>query len=290
MKHLILHPHTKEHVAQFIARPSHAVLLAGSNGSGKTTLGQAIVAKILELEPGKLSAHPYYMTLRSEKDSISIDTIRELQRFLQLKTIGQRPLRRAVVVEHAEDLTLEAQNAFLKLLEEPPADTVMILTADSPRSLLPTILSRVQLIPLHAPSEQDLKAHFTAQGKEMSSVEQAYFLSGGLPGLMSALLDDSNEQHPLLQGVITAKKILQLTTFERLALSEGLSRQKEETKYTLEALQHIAHTGVGQAGKKGDPAKLKQWHHILKITTEARDALAHNANTKLVLDKLMLCL
>jgi len=283
----VLHPHTEANVAQFVEQPSHAVLLMGSNGVGKTYLAEHILADVLQLDEDRLNSHPYYTVVRPEKGSISIDAVRELQRFLQLKTLGTKPFRRAVIVEHAEGLTIEAQNAFLKLLEEPPADTIMILTADTARALLPTILSRVQTIAVQAPDDTTLKAYFASQGKEATAITQAYFLSGGLPGLMHALLA-GDETHPLLAGVATAKTILQAQTFERLALVEGMSKQKDEAKYTLQALRHIAQTGLDQAAAKADPAKIKQWHHILKVTTAALDSLALHANTKLTLSNLML--
>jgi DNA polymerase III subunit delta' len=288
---VILHPHTKQHVAQFVAQPMHAVLLIGSNGIGKTTIAEQIITEVLAIEAAKLANYPYISRVQPEKNSISIEAIRELQRFLQLKTIGQKPLRRAVIVEHAEALTTEAQNAFLKLLEEPPTDTIIILTADNQRALLPTILSRVQSIPIAAPEEQHLKQHFAEQGKEAGAITQAYFMSGGLPGLMSALLND-DETHPLMAGVAQAKEILQKQTFERLAMVESFSKQKDQALFMLEALQHIAQTGlnqaVAQAATPAAPAKVKQWHHILKVTTQAIDALNQNANAKLTLSNLML--
>lgn len=283
----VLHGNTKKHIAQFAGRPSHAVLLVGSNGIGKTHIAEVMIANLLRIETDVLAAYPYYKRLHDEKGSIPIQAIRDLQHFLQLKTIGTKPIRRAVVVEHAEALTTEAQNAFLKVLEEPPADTVILLTADNQRALLPTILSRVQVIPVYAPEEQTLKDHFAGQGKEAKAILQAYFLSGGLPGLMTALLDEDNT-HPLLEGVATAKEILQKQLFERLALVESLSKQKEEAAHVLQALQHIARTGLNQAAAKQDAGKLKQWHHILKATTEASQALEQNANAKLVLSNLML--
>jgi DNA polymerase-3 subunit delta' len=234
-----------------------------------------------------LAQHPYFSHITPEKNSISIDIIRQLQRFLQLKTLGVGNLRRAVIVEHAESLTVEAQNAYLKLLEEPPADTIMVLTADNQRALLPTILSRVQTIVVYTPGEENLKAHFLAASKDTTAVNQAYFLSGGLPGLMHALLADDTT-HPLLAGVGQAKEILQQQTFERLALVEGMSKQKDTVRYVIEALQHIAQTGIDQAAKRDDLTKLKQWHHILNVSSAADEALGQNANTKLVLSNLML--
>lgn len=287
MDHLVLHPRTQEQIGQFVQQPSHAVMLVGPNGIGKTSLAEVMVAGILQLKPEKLAQYPYFTVIGPAKDSIGIESIRELQKFLQLKTIGKQQLRRAVIVEHAESLTTEAQNAYLKLLEEPPADTLMILTADNQRALLPTILSRVQTIAIHAPAEDKVKEFFAGKGKDAAALNQAYFLSGGLPGLMHALVA-GDETHPLMEGVTQAKTILQKQLFERLALVEGLSKQKETARYVLEALQHIAQTGLEQAAKKEDAAKLKQWHHILTVVSEAKDALLQSANAKLVLSNLML--
>jgi len=284
---LVLHPHTSNHLTQFAQQPVHAVLLVGANGIGKTSLARQMLADVLDLPIDALASHPYYITISPVKGTISIDAIRELQRFLQLKTLGSKPLRRAVILEHAEGLTIEAQNAFLKILEEPPADTILVLTAGNQRALLPTILSRLQTIPVTAPEEQALKAYFSEQGKDATAITQAFFLSGGLPGLMQALLTD-DQAHPLVRGVATAKEILQKQLFERLAMVEGLSKQKEEALYALQALQHIARTGLKQAASKADAAKVKQWHRILKATSEALTALDQNANTKLVLSVTML--
>jgi DNA polymerase-3 subunit delta' len=284
---LILHPQTKQQVVQYISRPSHALLLVGDNGVGKGQLAAVIAAEIVQLSIAGLYQHPYFSHIEPEKDSISIDLIRQLQRFLQLKTLGTEPLRRIVIIEHAEGLTTEAQNAYLKLLEEPPADTLMILTVDNQRALLPTILSRLPMIMVCTPAEIDVKAYFSAQGNDTATLNQAFFLSGGLPGLMHALLA-GDVTHPLMEGVTLAKEILQKQTFERLALIDGLAKQKDTVKYVIEALLRIAQTMLDQSAKQGDQAKLRQWLRILKVSSDASTALSQNANAKLVLSNLML--
>lgn len=287
MKGLVLHAQTKSQILHFGEQPAHAVLLAGPNGVGKGSLAEHIVNTALGIAPEKLAQYPYIARIAPEKASISIDSVRELQKFLQLKTIGTAPLRRAVIIEYADTMTTEAQNAFLKLLEEPPADTIVVLTADNRRALLPTILSRAQVITVYPPAETELTDHFINSGKNQKSVTQAYFLSGGQPGLMAALLYEDNT-HPLMSSVGLAKEILQKTTFERLALVDSLAKQKDEAAALLEALQHIAQTGLAQAAKKEDTTRIKQWHRIVKHVSEGREALGRNASAKLVLTNLML--
>jgi DNA polymerase-3 subunit delta' len=283
----LLHAQTRKQVASFTANPSHALLLVGPHGIGKTFLATAVIADILGLSSDTVHQHPYFLHVQPGSSSISIDTIRELQKFLQLKTLGsERPIRRAIIVEHAETLTTEAQNAFLKLLEEPPADTIMVLTANNQRALLPTILSRAQQIAVQVPAEADVKAHFASHA-DAASLTQAFFLSGGLPGLMHALLS-GDTAHPLTEGVAQAKQVLQKNLFERLAMVESLAKQKESAAHTLDALLLIAQVSISQATTKGDAAKIKQWHHILKVTHAAQQALLVSANTKLTLTNLML--
>ncbi|HSX32854.1 MAG TPA: AAA family ATPase [Candidatus Saccharimonadales bacterium] len=278
---LILHDGTRAQLDAFLASPAHGLLLAGSDGIGKTAIAEALLTELLQPR-AELADHPYFMHLSPIGATISIESIRSLQKFLQLKTTGTAPLRRAVLLEHAHTLTTEAQNAFLKLLEEPPADTVVALTANSPRTLLPTILSRVQTITVHPPSENQLQPLLEGSAKDTVATQQAYFLSGGLPGLLTALLS-SDEAHPLLESVATAKLLLQKSTVDRLSLVDSLSKQKDAARGVFEALSRIADSGLQTATARQDAARLAQWHHIRKIAFEAREQLEANANPKLVL-------
>ncbi len=280
---VILHQATRRQLQLFLARPTHALLLTGPAGIGKTVVAEALAAELLA---AKLDSYPYYLAVRPEGLSISIDTIRRLQKFLQLKTVGDRPIRRVIVIEHAHKLTTEAQNAFLKLLEEPPADTVIILTAHAVHGLLPTIVSRVQMATVHPPSEEQLQPLLQASNKDQKTRQQAWFLSSGLPGLLHALLYE--EEHPLLASVAMAKDLLQKPTFERLAAVDPLNKQKDTALGVVEALERIAQAGIAGAGTRGDTARIRQWHTVRTQSHKARQALQASANTKLVLTNLFL--
>jgi DNA polymerase-3 subunit delta' len=280
---LILHESTRAQLESFMARPAHALLLVGPTGIGKTAVAEALGSHLLATP--NLGIYPYYLAIRPQNGSISIDAIRELQNFLRLKTIGEHPFRRLALIEHAQMLTTEGQNAFLKLLEEPPADTVIILTADSSRGLLPTILSRAQTIAITAPTEDQLKALLDKSDKSVEAGKQAYFLSGGLPGLLSAMLQDEAE-HPLLASVALAKQLLQKSIFERLVAVDTLAKDKQAAAQLVDSLERIARAGLAGAAAKQSRPLITRWHVIRKSCLEARKSLHSNANTKLVLDNL----
>ena len=89
-------------------------------------------------------------TVESEK-SIGIEEVRIFQKKIFLKPI-KSPIK-AVLINCAETLTLEAQNALLKVLEEPPTHTIIILNASNENTLLPTILSRCKIVKLNIESK-----------------------------------------------------------------------------------------------------------------------------------------
>ncbi|HJP96165.1 MAG TPA: AAA family ATPase [Candidatus Saccharimonadales bacterium] len=283
---LVLHPLTAKQLTQYAANPAHALLIAGPVGSGKGTLAQILAKHILGSTVSDVNNAAVRRIEADEKSTISIEAIRELRQFVRLKTTGTKEIRRAIIVEHADGMTTEAQNSFLKLLEEPPRDTIILVTVNTIGSLLPTIRSRVQTITVQTPTQEAVTAFF-GPIHNAKTVTQSYFLSGGLPGLMQALLT-SDTKHPLMQSVTEAKEILQQPPHDRLLHIEGLSKQKENALSVFEAMARMAQAGLQQAGKKQDQKRLEQWHKINKAVFAAQQQLAQNANLKLTLTNLLL--
>ncbi|MBU2044291.1 MAG: hypothetical protein KJ977_04410 [Candidatus Omnitrophica bacterium] len=89
-------------------------------------------------------SHPDLFTIEPEGLTIKIETVREVIRFLSLKSF--RLGRKSVVIQQAQNLTLQAQNAFLKTLEEPPKNSFIALCTSKLEGLLPTINSRCRKI------------------------------------------------------------------------------------------------------------------------------------------------
>jgi hypothetical protein len=282
MADLVLNTLTQQQLQQLRENIPHAVQIVGPSGIGKLSLATELAASIIGTSTEKLADYPYFLHLQPEKNVIPIEMIRGTQHFLRLKTIGKSELRRVILVEDAHVMTTEAQNAFLKSLEEPPSDTIIILTVRQPKKLLPTISSRLQTLSVHLPSKEALQARFA----ESAGFDQAYRLSGGLPGLLYALMQD-DQTHPLLSAVAQAKDFLQAPLFGRLVTIDSLGSDRDALAQFLTAIERIAQTGLEQAAAQRS-AQLPRWQHILTGVHTAKKALTRNANMKLVLSQFAL--
>ncbi len=281
MKGLVLNPATKRQVEVFTGSPSHALLLVGPAGSGKSSLAAELSQSILGIE--KLQDYPYAMVIAPEEGkALGIEPVRRLEHFLSLKVPGPARLKRVVTFEDAHTLTTEAQNALLKTLEEPPADTFIVLNVAYEQALLPTVRSRAVAIQVKQPEKSAVAEHFRSQGFTDEQIAQAYAISGGLPGLMTAMLGESD--HPLLLATAKARELLSSTTYERLLQVDELSKQKQLAYDTVLILQQMAHTSLQSAEARA----AKRWQNILETSYGTLDQLNASAQPKLVLTNLCL--
>lgn len=286
MTDLLIHPKTMRQFDNFLKNPSHALLIEGSPGAGKGMLANDIASKLLGVHSTVLNSYPYLMRLSVNDKSIPIAAIREVQQFMRLKTTGNNSIRRLVIVEGADAMTIEAQNAFLKLFEEPPEDTVLILTSVPNSALLPTIYSRLQRIRVTNPSKEDVINYFENQGLKSTDIARAYYISEGSVGLMTALLND--EDDGTAKHINLAKELMAERPFNRLIQIDTISKDKELLPDLLFSLQRVVHAVLVQASEKGNIPHVKRTYKALKRIIEAENALSHNPNLKLLLTDLFL--
>ncbi len=282
MKGLLLHPRTRQQFDQFTKTGNHALLITGQPGAGKETTALLFAQELLG---GKsLDLQPYFKHVIPESNSVSIEQIRQLHSFVQLKTTGQETIRRVVVISQADTMADEAQNALLKLLEEPPVDTVLILTAIDAGKMRQTILSRVQTVSIDRIAASDATEYFIAK-HDAKDIAWAHALSDGQVGLMTALLSGKSE-HAVAQQIEIAKQILAASVFDRLCRVDEIGKSKDLLPDFMYACKRICISALESAAKKGASQQVTAWHKRLSVVVDAEDGLRTNVSPKLLLTDL----
>jgi DNA polymerase III, delta' subunit len=156
-------------------RLAHAYLFEGERGTGKREAGLLLAqsefcenlkdgyipcGKCIQCRRIESGNHPDVYIVEVDGQSIKIDQIRDLQRAFSKK--GMETNRKFYMIVHADQMTASAANSLLKFLEEPPAETTAVLTAENGQDLLPTIRSRCQPIPFYPLTEEE-RIHFLVE-------------------------------------------------------------------------------------------------------------------------------
>lgn len=197
---------------RYLARDSvpPGLLFHGEEGIGKELAARSFAAALLcrdRTEEGACGAcpdcrllaadsHPNLLRLSPENHHILIEEVRALQEEFSRKAFAERP--RVALVVPADRMTVQAANAFLKTLEEPPPGTHLLLVAHRLSALPVTIVSRCQKVPF-APLPLELVERILQSLPEArdagspDAIREAAALSGGSPGLALSLLSGEGE-------------------------------------------------------------------------------------------------
>jgi DNA polymerase-3 subunit delta' len=286
MNVLIAHPKTEEKIQHYMSNPSHAIAIVGSEGSGKSYVANYLAANLLGLSLEKLTDYPYVYKVDVRQIDAGIDEVRELQKKLSLQVPGKQTIKRVIILQNIELFRHEAQNALLKTLEEPPTDTVILLTLAKKDLVLPTIHSRLQelrILPLNFKSTQKL---FSNKYTE-TEITKAYRLSGGEVGLMLALLENSQD-HELVKAVNQAKDLLKMSRYERLSSVDSITKDKTiPPARVLDAVYRLLDASLRQQIANDQKIiKLAIMQKRLELVLKALKDIELGINSKLIISRL----
>jgi len=152
------------------------------------------------------------------KKNIAIHQIRELSEYLELSA-HQETGRRIVLIEPADSLNQAASNALLKILEEPPENTLFILVTSQAQKLIATIRSRCQLLELRGPSLDEARVFL--DGQKIAYEKSLLSFTGGSPFNAMKELENQSERSVITQLLSQGHKV-DITKINYSILTQGL--------------------------------------------------------------------
>jgi len=269
---LVLNPSTQSRLELALDKPSHAYLFSGTSGLGKTTAAKRFAKKLLGPQSSSGDESRWVLLIEPiEGKKISIKQTAEISNFTGL-TKPASISKKVVIIDKADKLGIEAANSLLLLLEEPSADTVIILVADNVSAIPATVLSRLQNIPFLSPGNVQIMDLIDRAGLNPELME----FIGPKPAII--INSDSESSAGYTKAYERAGQFAAEGLAGRLKLVLDLS-DKESVNLFFDSLGAVL-----AESHLHDEAWLTRSHGLIL----ARLHLYNNGNPKFVLEKLAL--
>ena len=302
----------------------HAYLFTGPSGIGRRTLALRFAEALNCTNPPapgtfchkcrscrqiQSQTHPDLSILQPEEGhrDLLIDQVRSLQHSLALAPYMGK--YRIALLPDFQRATTSAANAMLKTLEEPPEKVILILTANALEDLLPTIVSRCEVLRLHPESIKTTQNILkTEKGLAAVDAQLLAHLSGGRIGYALKLADSPDALSQRQDGIEKLLNLLPAPRYERFQLAEKLSKPYDQARQRLADILPIwlsfwRDVFIECTGSESPLINIDYHHQIQEISAEltlervrslmiahekATRQLEQNANVRLLTETLLL--
>lgn len=276
-----LHPETRKDLRNYLTHPGQALLIFGAESSGKGYVAEYMAEKLLGTGNKDIGLARY------DGESMGIDDVRQLLKQLKLTLPGEDFSHRVIIIEHIEKLGHEAQNSLLKILEEPPKNTTFIGTTSEYNLVLPTVVSRMNLLQIRPLQLKQVKEMFAPRYSD-NEIIRAYHISEGSAALLLSILE--GDEHKLADAINWAKEVIQSNAYQRLLLVDDLCKNQTDNLDTyLFAIQKVLRASVQHSKSISQSESIKRVSQ-LDAALKARENLNANVSPKLVLSNLFVSL
>ena len=291
----------------------HALLIEGEIGSGRRTLAKAIARAAVCGSEGerpcgacdacRKSEHPD-VTIYGGEGTISVDTVRDLRQ--EAYVMPNEAPRRVMILANAQAMLPPAQNALLKILEEPPRHVVFILICENRTQLLETIRSRCVCVTLESVDWEDAAPLLRARLPRADEDElmRAHSLFGGRIGRVLEGMQDGTFRRVLELTPQFAEAVIAPTEWELMRLTGVLEKDKELTAGVLSGLSLVFRDALtlsygGRACLSTSPETAKKLASrlsgkrlmaLVQQVSTLQQAMRRNMNNTLFLTRLSACL
>ncbi len=210
---------------------SHAHLIVGANGIGKSKIADIFSSLILNKELFKANVDS--IEYRPKKASIGVDDVREI-----IEEVNKKPYegdKKVITIFSGEKLTIQAQNALLKTIEEPPKGVFIIILTTSIEIILETIKSRCQIYKLTPLSNEEIQSYILKKYGNIDTIDFSPALSyaGGIPGRLEKFIDDEELQEARKVVLELIREINDKNVESILKYEKKLLKYKDEKEELL---------------------------------------------------------
>lgn len=267
---LVVHPKSHQTLTTTLDHLPGALLLTGERGVGLGTIAKYIAGKnlaaLVEPTDNKTQANHSIGT-------ITVETIRELYE----KTRAKQTTRRVIIIDDADRMSLGAQAAFLKLLEEPTPNTHFILTSHSPQRILPTVRSRTQAVYIEPATHEQTTAFLDKIPDIDTKIRvQLEYLAAGLPAELSRLIGDETYFKDRAATMADTRIFLTDSLYQKLLVVHKYYQNKPATLQLLDSALAVTRRSLSV---KPQPALVSQLDRLLIV----REKIEANHNIRLQL-------
>lgn len=261
---LAIHTSTERVFQELQHTLPQALLLAGVQGVGLKTIA-------LRLADTQLMRMLSPTNKDGELDAISGSITIEEVRALYGTTKGKSTSAQIVIIDDADKMTRQAQNAFLKLLEEPPVSVHFILTAHTAESLLPTIRSRLQIVHIPPITMVQSKAMVVGQDNQ----KQLLFIAAGRPAELYKLINQPRYFEQQSKLFTRAKNFLHSPMYQKIIILTAIKSRTEAIQF-IDTVVIVVRVSLASSAR---PETIHELSGLLR----ARDQIIMNGSLKLQL-------
>jgi len=282
---------------------AHNYLFYGQKHLGKETLakkfsqavlcskrkGSSYCSDCLSCQYFSKHIHPDFFYLTGEgKSSLGIDQIRNLKQFFNSKPVLSK--YKVALIVQGDKMTLQAFNALLKLFEEPPPYSLIIITANDLTRFPLTVLSRAQVLRFSLPDRKQILSWLEGEKRNIQDLALLLFLSSAQPGMIIQFLEDKSKINSFKESISKSLSVLKKRNLENtLSYFQGNKSVDSKFDHLIWALRIALYNKLKLGDFLPDSFKkeqvdfsLKDLYFLIQKAFQSKIHLEQNVNPNLV--------